>query len=125
MNRELSTMASTTADLRHEGVGAHSWIMMAMAMLALALGCGYTLAMGELVGLYVALSLLCGFAVLFDFRIGALLVLVMLPISASDLFPHGMLGITGLNPLNLLVLATIGSFLRWQVRSIASAFAVS
>jgi O-antigen ligase len=111
MNRELSTMASTTADLRHEGVGAHSWIMMAMAMLALALGCGYTLAMGELVGLYVALSLLCGFAVLFDFRIGALLVLVMLPISASDLFPHGMLGITGLNPLNLLVLATIGSFL--------------
>jgi O-antigen ligase len=81
-----------------------------MAMLALALGCGYTLAMGELVGLYVALSLLCGFAVLFDFRAGALLLLVMLPISTSDLFPHGMLGITGLNPLNLVMLATMASF---------------
>jgi hypothetical protein len=57
-------MASTTATLRHEGTGAHGWILAAMAMLALALGCGYTLAMGELVGLYVALSLLCGFAVL-------------------------------------------------------------
>jgi len=83
---------------------------MAMGMLALALGCGYTLAMGELVGLYVALSLLCGVAVLFDFRTGAVLLLLMLPISASDLFPHGMLGITGLNPLNLLVLATMGSY---------------
>jgi len=104
------TMASTTASLRHEGVGAHSWIVMAMAIVALALGCGYTLAMGELVGLYVALSLICGAAVLFDFRTGAVLLLVMLPISASNLFPHGMLGITGLNPLNLLLLATMGSY---------------
>lgn len=103
-------MASTTAYAGHESAGAHSWIAMALGMLALALGCGYTLAMGELVGLYVALSLMCGVAILFDFRAGALLLLVMLPVSASDLFPHGMLGITGLNPLNLLLMATMGAF---------------
>jgi O-antigen ligase len=111
MNQEISTMASTTATLRHEGVGAHSWIAMAITMLALALGCGYTLAMGELVGLYVALSLACGVAVLFDFRAGAVLLLLLLPFSASALFPRTMLGISGLNPLNLLLLATMAAFL--------------
>jgi O-antigen ligase len=84
---------------------------MMMAMLGLAVGCGYTLAMGEMVGLYVALSLVLAVAVLFDFRTGAVLLILMLPFSASSLFPHGMLGITGLNPLNLLLMATIGSYL--------------
>jgi hypothetical protein len=104
-------MAASTLHLRHEGAAAHSWIAMAIAMLALALGCGYTLAMGEMVGLYVGVSLICAIAVLFDFRVGAVLLLVMLPISASSLFPHGMLGITGLNPLNMLLMATLGAYL--------------
>jgi O-antigen ligase len=103
--------ANAALSLRHEGAGAHSWIVMAIAVLALALGCGYTLAVGELVGLYVALSLVCGVAVLFDFRAGAVLLLVLLPFSASALFPRAMMGITGLNPLNLLLLATMGAFL--------------
>ena len=103
-------MAATSAYLRHDGIAANSWVAMAIAMLALALGCGYTLAVGEMVGLYVALSLVCTVAVLFDFRVGAALLLVLLPISASSLFPHGMMGITGLNPLNLLVLATLASY---------------
>jgi len=83
---------------------------MAIAMLALALGCGYTLALGEMAGLYVALSLVCAVAVLFDFRAGAVLLLLMLPTSASSLFPHGLMQITGLNPLNLVLLATLGSY---------------
>ncbi len=105
-------MTATTATyLRHEGTAAHTWIGVAIAMLGLAVGCGYTLAMGEMVGLYVAVSLVCAVAVLFDFRIGAVLLVVMLPFSASSLFPHGMMGITGLNPLNLLLMATLGSYL--------------
>ena len=34
-----------------------------------------------------------------------------MPISSSTFFPREMLGVTGLNPLNLLMLATLGSFL--------------
>jgi O-antigen ligase len=103
-------MAATAPNLRHHGDANYSWVAMALAMLALALGCGYTLALGEMAGLYVGLSLVCAVAVLFDFRVGAVLLLLMLPISASALFPHGLMGINGLNPLNVLVLATLGSF---------------
>ncbi len=103
-------MAAASPYLRYDGAGNNSWVAMALAMLGLALGCGYTLAMGEMAGLYVALSLVCAVAVLFDFRAGALLLLFMLPASASALFPHNLLGIKGLDPLNLLVLATLVSY---------------
>jgi O-antigen ligase len=96
--------------LRYDSTTNYSPVVMAVAMLALALGCGYVLAVGELTGLYVALSLICVVAVLFDFRAGAVLLVLMLPMSASALFPHSMMGITGLNPLNLLLLATVGSY---------------
>jgi O-antigen ligase len=104
-------MAATAQHLRHHGDADYSWVAVAVAMLALAIGSGYTLAMGEMAGLYVGLSLVCAVAILLDFRTGAVLLLVLLPISASALFPRGLLGITGLNPLNLLVMATLGSFL--------------
>ena len=40
---------------------------------------------------------------LFDFRIGAVLLIVLLPLSATTLFPQPHVGITGLNPINLLL----------------------
>jgi O-antigen ligase len=101
-------MAATS--LRYEGVANHSWVAVAGAMLALALGSGYALALHEMAGLYVALSLICGVAVLLDFRAGAVLLLLMLPTAASSLFPQKLMQITGLSPLNLLVLATLGSY---------------
>lgn len=103
-------MAATSPYLRHYGDAHYGWIAMALAMLALALGSGYTLALGEMAGMYVALSLVGAVAVLFDFRTGAVLLALLLPLSTSALFPHGLLGITGLNPLNLLLLATLGSY---------------
>jgi O-antigen ligase len=103
-------MAATSPYLRHYGDANYGWVAMALAMLALALGSGYTLALGEMAGMYVALSLVCAVAVLFDFRTGAVLLALLLPFSASTLFPHGLLQITGLNPLNLLLLATLGSY---------------
>jgi hypothetical protein len=103
-------MAATSFHPSRPELAAGSWLVVALAMLALALGCGYALALGELAGLYVGVSLVCAVAVLFDFRIGAVLLLVMLPMSASALFPHGLMGITGLNPVNLLALATFGAY---------------
>ena len=78
---------------------------------AFALACGVGVAFGELQGLVATLTIVGALAVLVDFRIGAVLLIVLTPISASTLFPHEMFGYTGLNPLNLLLAATLGSFL--------------
>jgi len=100
-------MAATT--LRHEYENS-GWLAAAGGMVALAIGSGYALAMGELAGLYVALALIGSVAVLVDFRVGAVLLLLMLPMSPSDLFPRTLMQVPGLNPLNLLVAATVASY---------------
>src|SRR3954463_4212901 len=100
-------MAATT--LRHEYANT-GWVPAALAMVALAVGSGYALAVGEMAGLYVALALTGSVAVLLDFRVGAVLLLLMLPMSPSELFPRTLLQVPGLNPLNLLVAATVGSY---------------
>jgi O-antigen ligase len=46
-----------------------------------------------------------------DFRWGVVLLILIMPISSSFLFPHSMFGISGLNPLNLLLAATLGSYI--------------
>ena len=100
-------MAATT--LRHEYANS-GWLAAVLAMVALAVGSGYALAVGELAGMYVALALIGSVAVLIDFRVGAVLLLLMLPMSPSDLFPRTLLQVPGLNPLNLLVVATVASY---------------
>ena len=40
-----------------------------------------------------------------------MLLIVLLPVSATALFPHAMMGITGLNPVNLLLAGTLGAYL--------------
>ena len=100
-----------TESMRHEAAANASWLAVAVGMLGLALGSGYALAVGDLGGLYVALSLACAVAVMLDFRVGAVMLLVMLPISTSALFPHNLLQIKGLDPLNLLFVATLGAYI--------------
>ena len=73
--------------------------------------CGIGLAIGELQALVASLTILACFAVLADFRIGAVLLLVMLPVEGSTIFPHSVFGVTGLNPLNLVLFATLCSYL--------------
>jgi hypothetical protein len=71
---------------------------------------GIGLAIGEYQALIISLSLLAAVAVMADFRIGAVLLLVMMPVEGSFLFPHNMLGVTGLNPFNMVLGATLLSF---------------
>src|SRR5213594_429202 len=72
---------------------------------------GFVVAVSGLNGLYLCAALVgCAF-ILLDFRIGVVLLILLMPISGSRLFPHAMLGITGLNPLNLLLVGTLGSYL--------------
>jgi O-antigen ligase len=100
-------MAATTLRQEYANTG---WVPAALAMVALAVGSGYAVAMGELAGLYVALALTGCVAVLLDFRVGAVLLLLMLPMSPSELFPRTLMQVPGLNPLNLMVAATVGSY---------------
>jgi O-antigen ligase len=48
---------------------------------------------------------------LLDFRVGVVLLILLMPISRSTVFPHALFGMTGANPLNLLMAATLGSCL--------------
>ena len=73
--------------------------------------CGIGLAIGEIQALIISLSLLAAVAVMADFRIGAVLLLIMMPVEGSAFFPHNMLNVTGLNPFNVVLLATLVSYL--------------
>lgn len=76
-----------------------------------AVVCGIGVAMGELQAMIVSVTLIACVAVLADFRVGAVLLMVMLPIESSYLFPRGIGGITGLNPMNMVLGATLVSYL--------------
>src|SRR5215469_8465574 len=60
---------------------------------------GLVVAVAGLSALYLCVSLIGCIFILRDFRIGVVLLVLLVPISRSAVFPHEMLGITGLNPL--------------------------
>ena len=78
-------------------------------------------AMGALWGAFVAFqgpsaALVCLAAIVFvftirDFRVGVLVLILIMPISSSYMFPRAMFGVTGLNPLNVLLVGTFLSYL--------------
>jgi O-antigen ligase len=104
-------MAATSAYLRRESAGEHLWLPVAAGLIAFAAAAGWGIAAGELDAFYVALSLTACIAVLFDFRIGAVLLVLLMPIAATTLFPRSLMGFTGLNPVNVLLAATLVSYL--------------
>lgn len=72
---------------------------------------GAAVAVGELNALYLCVSLIGCVFILRDFRVGVVLLILLLPISRSYVFPHEMLGVKGLNPFNLLLVGTLASCL--------------
>ncbi|HET7198948.1 MAG TPA: O-antigen ligase family protein [Burkholderiales bacterium] len=95
---------------RRAGRGAGMGLGIAGLALCAALA-GIGVAVGEVEATVGVLSLVGVAAVLADFRIGAVLLILMMPIERSVYFPHSLFGIIGVNPLNALMLATLGSFL--------------
>jgi O-antigen ligase len=88
-----------------------SGLPLVLGFMLLAIVGGAVVALTEVNALYLTLALIGCIFILFDFRIGVVLLVLLLPISRSAMFPHAMMGITGLNPLNLLLVATLGSYL--------------
>ena len=84
-------------------------VLAAIALAGVLCGAGVSLAGPN--GLYACVSLIgCAF-ILRDFRVGVVALVVLMPLAWSALFPHAMLGVTGLNPLNLLLAGTLGACL--------------
>jgi len=88
---------------------SEAWTRVWIALAGAFFGC--VVALAELNALYLSVALIGCIFILRDFRIGVVLLIVLLPISRSTVFPHEMLGITGLNPLNLLLLGTLAAYL--------------
>jgi hypothetical protein len=91
------------------GPAARAWLP-AAAIVLLAAFWGLAVAFADLNAVILCVALVGCLFILFDFRIGVVLLIILLPISRSAMFPHAMMGITGLNPLNLLLVGTLGSY---------------
>lgn len=82
----------------------------ALAVTGLSVFWGMATAVLELNALFIAAGLILSAFILIDFRVGVVALILLLPISGTKIFPHQMLGITGLNPVNVLLLATLLSY---------------
>jgi O-antigen ligase len=103
-------MSAIAAPLRGaEPAGRHTWLLAAFGLILFGAACGVSLALGEVQAFYVALSVVTAVAVMVDFHIGAFLLVLIVPFGATQFFPHNLFGITGLNPLNLVLGATLVS----------------
>ena len=103
-------MTAASTPVRDAGTGLGALFGLAgLALVGGAMGVG--LVFGEVDALWASLSVIACIGVLYDFRVGAVLAILLLPMSDANLFPHAMFGLVGLNPLNLVLVATLGSYL--------------
>ncbi len=104
-------MASMTLPPQEQALGRHLWLVAGFVLLIGAVAGGYALATAEIQALYIGIAGAAAVAVLLDYRIGAILLVALLPVSSTSLFPRGLLGITGLNPINMLLAATLLAYI--------------
>jgi O-antigen ligase len=107
-------MSATAAVLRAPAGRAEAsnylWIIVGAALVAFAAASGAAIAFGEMGAFYATLSLAAAVAIMYDFRIGAVLLIVMVGMGATTLFPYSLMGIPGLNPINIIIAATLLSY---------------
>jgi O-antigen ligase len=113
-------MADNTTVLRHDADLAQLWPLFALGLVVFAGVCGYAIAFGEVAAFSVTLALVAAIAVMFDYRIGAVLLILILPFGATSLLPRSVFGIPALNPWNILIVATFVSYaLRGRLAALA------
>ena len=96
---------------RAEPRSSYAWVVVGIGLFGLALASGISLAFAELEALYITVSLTVCLAVLYDFRVGVVALVLLVGLQNTAYFPHGLMGITGLNPSNLLLAGTLVSCL--------------
>ena len=87
------------------------------ALVAFGMLWGAITALTEGAGLLLFIVAFSTVLILRDFRVGVAIMILIMPIAQSYMFPHEMFGITGLNPLNLLLAATLGVYFMRAVGS--------
>ena len=87
-----------------------------LCVLAAALFGALTAVAGGVVAALILLVLVACGLTLANYRVGLWLLLFLLPISATAIFPRELLGITGANPFNALLALTLLSFFVERVR---------
>jgi len=100
-------MAASTLRYSERGPGAGVAVFLLLVFGALS---GAGIALGEIEAMVASVGIIACVATMIDYRAGALTLMVILPISGVWFFPHGMFGFTGLNPVNLVLAATLVSF---------------
>lgn len=105
MRRPASTLAHFPTSLDRA-----SPAVLAVGVALVAGLAGLAIAVAGVPALILCVGLVACLFVLLDFRAGVVMLIVLMPIAASQFFPRSMLGITGLNPFNLLLGATFVSF---------------
>ena len=109
-----------TAAWRHDndwGEEAWAWRRIALhfcligGIAVLCVAGGWVVVLGEYNAALLCIALIACVFIVIEFRVGVILIILLMPISASSVFPHSIGGITGLNPLNLLLVGTFGSYL--------------
>jgi O-antigen ligase len=107
----MATLTQSPSDsIRAGATRGLVWIAAAVVFATVGALGGFALAVGELDALWISLSVVAAIAVLIDYRIGAVLLVLLMPLSDSSLFPHALMGMTGLNPINLLLGGTLVSY---------------
>src|ERR1700687_2884959 len=112
----MSAIANSSPDLaaRLKGVlfapGTQRLLAVA-GLIALGLFSGTAIAVTGTAGALILVAILVCLFTVRDFRVGVVVLILIMPISSSYLFPHSMFGVTGLNPLNLLLAMTLGLYL--------------
>jgi O-antigen ligase len=105
---------------RSESASQYLWVLAALGLVGFGVASGMAIAFGETAAFYITLSAILAAAILFDFRLGAVVLIVVLPLSQTNFFPHSMFGVPALNPFNILVLATLVSYaLRGRLGALA------
>lgn len=97
---------STVSRILPSGVLYGTGVALAGSLLAFFVGAALAL-MG---GVFPAIAFTVGglgLLVLFNYHLGVWLLVLLLPFAATYLIPRQVLGITGLNPVNVLLAATL------------------
>ena len=114
LNWQHRSTAFRDAGTTHGTLPASHLALDLFTIVGVALACvfwGFAVVIAEWNALIVGVALFACALILLDFRIGVVLLIVLMPISSSTLFPHAIAGVTGLNPVNLLLAGTLGSCL--------------
>ena len=85
-------------------------LILGLTVMVISVFWGMATAVLEKNALYLAIGVILSVFILIDFRVGVITLILFLPFTNTKLFPHQLLGITGLNPLNLLMMATLFSY---------------